>query len=390
MSGHIREERHGAVIEGEAAKGFENVVEAFADNFSPRHPCVEVGASFAAYRDGEPVVRLWGGFADETHGRRWDEHTICNFYSATKGVGAACVAILADRGLIDYEKPVAAYWPEFAANGKQDITVSVALSHRGGLSGVREPLQPEDLYDWDKMAGLIAAAAPLWEPGDRAGYHAITWGYICGELVRRSTGKTIGAFLRDEVSGPLGADLFIGLKTPPANQIADMVPPKGPPTQSLAEPHEILRLTLGNPVVEAHVSNHQGWREAEIPAANGHGNGDGLARLYGAFANEGRLGGTRLLGQRAIETAVREVFRGEDFNLGAEIGWSAGGFFLNNIWKWYGPDPGAFGHSGWGGSYGFADPKNRVGVGYVPNQMDTNLQGDPRAMRLIAALYASL
>ncbi len=377
-------------VHGAVKKGFEKVREAFIANFSADLPCHEVGATFAAYAKGEQVVSLWGGHADAARRVPWQEHTIVNVFSSTKGVAAACLAILHSRGLLDYAAPVAKYWPEFAANGKDKITVAEALSHRGGLSGLREPTTIEDVCNWPVMIRKIEAAAPLWTPGSTAGYHAITWGFISGEILRRIAGQSIGAFLESEAAKPLGADLVIGVKKSTPNPIADMIPPTGPETQTLAAMSEILKLTLGNPIIEAKVANEPRWRAAEIPAANGHGNAEGLARLYSAFANGGRFGGTQLLSPAAIAASTKEVFRGVDMNLGKVIGWSAGGFFLNNEFKWYGPHDEAFGHSGWGGSYGFADPVQQVGVGYVPNQMDTNLQGDPRAMRLISALYDCL
>jgi CubicO group peptidase (beta-lactamase class C family) len=266
----------------------------------------------------------------------------------------------------------------------------MVLSHRAGLSGVRAPLTPADIYDWPKMTTVLAEAEPLWEPGSTAGYHAITWGFLVGELVRRVTGHSIGQFLSKEIAGPLRADFAIGIDDNLANPIADLIPPKGPPAQTLAEPSEILRLTLGNPTIEAHRANDRDWRKAEIPAANGHGNAEGLARIYGALANGGRLDDFTLMTSATIRRATREVFRGVDMNLGTETRWSLGGFYLNNIARWYGPNDESFGHSGWGGSSGYADPKAKLGVGYVANQMDTNLQGDPRSTRLIAAIYDCL
>ena len=378
-------------LHGVVKPGFEPVREAFKDNFSDRHACHEVGATFSAYVSGQPVVHLWGGHADKAKTKEWTEHTVVNMFSSTKGVAAACLALLNSRGLLNYEAKVADYWPQFGQSGKERITVSQLLSHKGGLSGLREPTTIDDVCNVPVLVRRLEAAEPLWEPGKISGYHAITWGHLAGELVRRISGKSIGTFLRDELAGPLGADLFIGVKKDnPNNPIAEMIRAPGVQTQTLAEMSEILKLTLGNPVIEAEVANEARWQESEIPAANGQGNGEGLARLYAMLANGGNFKGRAYISSTAIAHATKEVFRGVDMNLGKEIGWGAGGFFLNNDLKWYGPNDEAFGHSGWGGSYGFADPVAKVGVGYVPNQMDTNLQGDPRAMRLIEALYACL
>jgi CubicO group peptidase (beta-lactamase class C family) len=375
-------------IHGHVDKRFEKVREAFIGNFSPEHPCHEVGATFSAYLHGEPVVQLWGGYADAARTRPWTEHTVVNMFSSTKGVTCCCLALLNSRRLLDYDARVTKYWPEFGQNGKEKITVAQLLSHQAGLSGLREPTTIDDICNWPVMIRKLEQAAPLWEPGTVSGYHAITWGFLAGELIRRVSGKSAGQFLREEFADRIGADLFIGLsKDNKSNPIAEQIKASGEQTQTLAEMSEILKLTLSNPVIQAEVANERRWQEAEIPAANGQGNAEGLARLYSIFANEGRFGGRTFLLPEAIARATKEVFRDVDINLGKVIGWSAGGFFLNNEWRWYGPNDGAFGQSGWGGSYGFADPEQHVSVGYVPNQMDTNLQGDPRAMRLIAALY---
>ncbi len=377
-------------IHGTVVRGFEKVRDVFRDNFDGDHACRETGATFSAYVGGRSVVHLWGGHADKAKTVPWTEHTVVNMFSSTKGVAACCLAVLHGRGQLDYNAPVAKYWPEFAQNGKAKITVAQALSHQGGLSGLREPLTIADVCNWSTMVERLAAAAPLWEPGTAAGYHAVTWGFLAGEILRRIAGKSIGTFLREDVAGPIGADVFIGLTPSAAHPIAEMIKAQGEQSQTFAELSEILKLTLGNPVIEAEVANEPRWQQAEVPAANGQGNAEGLARLFSAFATGGAFEGRTLLPQAAIGEATREVFYGVDMNLGKEIGWGAGGFIVRNEWRWFGPNSEAFGHSGWGGSLGFADPKVGVSVGYVPNQMDINLQGDPRALRLISALYDCL
>jgi CubicO group peptidase (beta-lactamase class C family) len=366
--------KHVIEIHGSIRRGFEKVRDAFVDNFSPTHPCVEVGASFSAYLRGEPVVQLYAGHADKARTRPWTEHTVVNMFSSSKGVTACCLTLLNSRGLMDYAAKVTKYWPEFGQSGKENITVAQLLSHQAGLSGVREPTTIDDICKW--------------EPGTVSGYHPLTWGFLAGELIRRVTGKSPGQFLRAEFGEPLGADIFFGINRDNGkNPIAEMIEADGPQTQTFAEMTEILRLSLGNPVIEAGVANEPRWQEAEIPAANGQANAEGLARLYSIFANGGRFGDKTFVLPEAIARATKEKFRDLDMNLGKVIGWSEGGFFLNNEWRWYGPNDESFGQSGWGGSFGFADPTQHVSVGYVPNQMDTNLQGDPRAMRFIGALY---
>jgi len=378
-------------IDGYTAPGFERVYDAFARNFDEDTECPEVGAAFSVIHEGQCVVDLYGGYADAAKTRPWTADTIVNTFSTTKGVGAICISVLEDRGLIDYAAPVAHYWPEFAAAGKGHITVAMALSHQGGLSGLRTPLTIDDLFDWDRITGLIAAAAPLWEPGSVAGYHAITWGFLAGELVRRVTGgMTLRAFLQEEVAGPLDAQFHVGTPEALFPSVAEMIAPRGEPVQSLAEMTEILELTLGNPLIEAEVANRRDFQVAELAALNGTGNARAIARLYAPFALGGNYSGRAVLSADAIRRAVAPQFVGIDMNLGTDIRWGAAGFFGNNPRQWYGPNAAAFGHSGWGGSMGYADPEARVSVGYVLNQMDANLHGDPRSMRLVAALYQSL
>lgn len=378
-------------IHGHTASGFERVYEAFVRNFDADSDCPEIGASFSVTLKGECVVDLYGGYADAGRSRPWSADTIVNTYSTTKGIAAICISVLEDRGELDYSAPVAKYWPEFAAEGKENISVATALSHQAGLSGLRTQLSIEDLFDWDRMTGLIAASRPLWAPGNQAGYHAITWGFIAGELVRRATGgMTLRDFLQSEVAGPIGAQFHIGTPERLFPRVAEMAAPRGEPVQTLAEMTEILKLTLGNPLIEAEVANRRDFQSAELAALNGIGNARGVARLYAPFANQGTYGGRRILASKAIQRAVSPQFVGVDMNLGTDVRWGAAGFFGNNPHQWYGPNSASFGHSGWGGSMGYADPVAGLSVGYVPNQMDAKLNGDPRSIRLVEALYQSL
>ena len=185
----------------------------------------DVGASFCATQDGEIVIDLWGGHADAEKTRPWVEDTIVNVYSTTKTMCALTALLVADRGELDFAAPVAKYWPEFAANGKEGVTVAHLMSHSAGLSGWKEPISGDVLYDWDKATSLLAAQAPYWEPGTKAGYHALTQGYLVGEVVRRITGKTLGTVFREEIAGPLGADFHIGLPASEDGRVADLIPP---------------------------------------------------------------------------------------------------------------------------------------------------------------------
>ncbi|HEY3887738.1 MAG TPA: serine hydrolase domain-containing protein [Caulobacteraceae bacterium] len=374
-------------IQGSARAGFEPVEEAFRVNFAEDSPLPDIGASFAVIQGDSVVVDLWAGHADLAKTRPWRRDTLANVYSSTKGVAAACTTLLHSRGRLDYDKPVAHYWPEFAQAGKGEITVGLLLSHQAGLSGLRAPCSIEDLYDWDLMAERLAAEAPLWAPGSVAGYHAITWGFLIGELVRRIDGRSIGAYLRDELCAPLEADVFIGVPADQDARVAEIVKPRVEPVQSLAAMTDILKLTLGNPVIEAEVPNNRAWRAAEIPAANGNANAMGLAKIFAPLANKGSFRGTEYFSPAALARATAQRFVGIDINLGVEIRWSSG-FFGNNPQRWYGPNDAAFGHSGWGGSMAFADPDVGLSMAFAMNQMDANLHGDPRTIRLVDAVYA--
>lgn len=376
-------------VHGSVAPGFEPVAEAFRANFNPAEPVPDIGASFAVVRDDETVVDLWAGHADPGLTRPWRAETVTNVFSTTKGVAAACLARLASLGRLDYEAPVARYWPEFAQAGKGTVTVAQALAHQAGVSGLRAPTSVEDLFDWELMVDRIARAEPLWPPGSTSGYHAITWGFIAGELVRRIDGRSIGTFLREELAGPLGADVFIGLPPSEDDRYAVIARPPAEQTQTLAEASEILALTLGNPVIEGDAPNERAWRAAEIPAAGGMANALGLARFYAPLANGGASRGRSYFTPEAIARATEVRFAGVDMNLGVAVRWGAG-FFGNNAARWYGPSDMAFGHSGWGGSTGFFDPEQRLAVGFAMNQMDANLNGDPRTIRLVGALYDCL
>lgn len=372
------------VIHGTVAPGFDAVRTAFAANFSAAQAVPDVGASFAVYRGDDLVVDLWAGEAAPR--APWSRTTITNVFSTSKGVTSACLALLNSRGALDYEAKVTRYWPQFGANGKGDVTVDQLLSHQAGLSGLRTPTSVEDLFDWDLMTARLAAAEPLWTAGSTAGYHAITWGFLAGELVRRIDGRSLGRFLAEELAGPLEADVFIGLPQAEDQRFAPMIRPPGEQTQTLAEMSDILRLTLANPAIEAEVPNRRDWRAAEIPAAGACANALGLARLYGPLASDGVFQGRRFYEPGVTAQATRERFSGVDINLGVAVRWGAG-FFGNNEQQWYGPNSAAWGHSGWGGSCAFFDPSTRLAVAFAMNQMDANLQGDPRTGRFVETVY---
>ena len=377
-------------VHGECAPRFAAVREAFEANFAQGR---EVGASFAATLDGEPIVDLWGGFADAARTRPWQRDTIVNVFSTTKAMAALVAHQLADRGRLDLDAPVAELWPEFAAAGKHSLPVRWLLSHQAGLAALREPLPPEALFDWKRMTAALAAERPWWEPGSASGYHAMTFGYLVGEVVRRAGGRSLGALFRDEVARPLGADFHIGLPASEDARVAELVPPSAAEVaaagQAPPDPESLLGKVMGNPPLDARLANTAPWRRAEIPAANGHGNARSVARVMAALALGGELGGTRVIGAPALERATSEQCLGQDLVLPLPMRWGLG-FMLSHPGLPLGPSPRAFGHGGWGGSLGIADPDARVSWAYVMNQMSAGTLGDTRAFELAQALYAAL
>ena len=385
---------HQPAIHGHCDERFTAVRTAFEENFRDR---AELGAAVSVSVGGETVVDLWGGWADAARTRPWERDTLVNVWSTTKGPTALCAHVLADRGLLDLDAPVAVYWPEFAAAGKEKVLVRHLLSHRAGLSGLREPHSLAELCDWDLTTERLAATEPWWEPGTVSGYHAFTYGFLVGEVVRRVSGLRPGAFLEREVTGPLGIDFTIGLPEKDAGRAAELV---HPPVVSSSEQAAIFaQLTpaalaaLTNPVAGAAEANTPEWRAAEIPAANGHGTARAVAALYGIFAGRGCYGGLRVLSPEAAERvregqgSCRDLVLGIGLGNDTELGL---GLWLSGAEGSYGPNPRAFGHDGFGGSCGLADPESGVSLGYVMNRMGPHIANDPRKTALVDALYSAL
>ncbi|MGP3917185.1 serine hydrolase domain-containing protein [Nonomuraea sp. 10N515B] len=336
----------------------------------------DVGASAAVYVDGEPVVDLWGGYADAGRTVPWQRDTITNVWSTTKTMTALCALILADRGELDLTAPVAAYWPEFAAAGKERVQVRHVLSHTAGLPGFDAGTTVEDLYDWEKTTARLAAQPPLWEPGTESGYHAVTQGYLIGEVVRRITGRTLGTFLAEEVAGPLGADFHIGLPPEDDHRVAPVIPPADPP--GAARPD-----TPPGPEIRAADANTAAWRRAEIPAVNGHGNARSVAAIQSVLACAGTVNGVRLSSPSGCERALEAQHYGVDRYLGARMRYGMG-------YGIYGGQRACF-WGGWGGSLVFIDFDARMTVAYVMNHMvDQGGLGDERGLGIVLAAYGGL
>ncbi|WP_406835298.1 serine hydrolase domain-containing protein [Streptomyces sp. AHU1] len=344
----------------------------------------DVGASAAVYVDGEPVADVWGGYADADRSVDWERDTLTAVNSTTKNMTALCALVLADRGELDLSAPVAAYWPEFAAAGKEDVLVRHVLSHTAGLPDLPGPTTVEELHDWEGVTAGLAARAPEWEPGTAAGYHALTFGFLVGEIVRRVTGRSLGEFFAEEVAGPLGADFHIGLPTGHDHRVAPLVPPPSLTDEYAADappgPDGTRRKNTGVTIRVKDV-NSVAWRRAQIPAVNGFGNARSVALVQSVLANRGSAGGVRLLSPEGCGPAWQEVFRGDDRVLGTPMCWTAGFARFGD----------AFGWGGWGGSLVVSDPGSRMTVAYVMNQMiDRERQEDDRGMEIVTAAYSGL
>jgi CubicO group peptidase (beta-lactamase class C family) len=371
-------------IEGSVARGFEPVGEQFAANFRREGDDSDVGASFSVYRHGECVVDLWGGYVDQEKKRPWRRNTLANVYSTTKGIVAVAMAMAVERGRIDYGAPVARYWPEYASNGKQDTTVAHALSHQAGLPGFAAPTAPEDIYDWTGACAKLAAQAPSWVPGENTSYHACTYGFLAGEIFRRAMGETLGAFIARELASPLGADIHLGLAASEDVRVAPMIAPASPPDLAALKLTPVALMALVNPALDPAQANTRAWRAAELGAMNMHATADGVARVYAALANGGVLNGAHVLAPATRARMLEVQSTRRDMLLGFDAHWTHG--VPLNTTGVFGPNSKAFGHTGWGGSFGFADLEAGLGAAYVMNRMGPDLIGDARAVALCAAI----
>jgi CubicO group peptidase (beta-lactamase class C family) len=339
----------------------------------------ELGVRFSVVEKGEVVFDAWAGFADRERTRPFDDRTLTPIFSTTKAIAAILIARLVDAGKLAYDRPVADVWPEFAAAGKGEITVEQVMSHQAGLPGFLEPMDPAEWFDWDAICAKLAAMTPMWPPGTASGYHAITFGYLAGEIFRRVDGRTMGTALREDIAGPLGLDLFIGLPDSEFPRVASLEKPKS--AAKFGKITDPIRAAFLTRWASPGGRGTADWRRAEIPSANGHATALDLARLMGALATDGTLDGQTILSPARIH--------GRDLVLPYEVSWAAG-VMRNSAGEIYGPNPNSFGHSGWGGSCAFADPERGVAMAYVMNKQDAELIGDGRAKRLIRAAYEGL
>jgi CubicO group peptidase (beta-lactamase class C family) len=377
-----------AEVQGTVAAGLEPVREAFAATFDRGGDYAEVGAALCVYRGGDRIVDLWGGFADAGRTRPWTPDTLVNVWSTTKAATAACVARLVAEGKLAYGQRVAEVWPEFGQGGKDRITVAQVMSHQAGLPGFLEPTTLDDFYDWDLVTRRLAAQPPVFEPGTLSSYHASTYGFLAGEIVRRAAGRSLGVLFAQDIAGPLGADFHIGLPMSEEPRVAELIPADHPAEVPLEQLPLPVRLGLSNPEQDPARVNTRAWRAAELPALNGHASARGVARLAAALANDGEIDGVRILSPDALAQMTAIVADREDLLLGFNPQWGMG--VAHNLIGVYGPNPRTFGHSGWGGSFGCADPDAHLAIGYVCNHMGPELVGDPRSRALVQAVYDAL
>ena len=388
-------------VHGFVADKFSPVREAFEANFASG---ADVGASCCATLEGETVVDLWGGFADQAKTRPWEKDTILTVYSTTKTMTALTALLLADRGELDFDAPVARYWPEFAANGKERTLVSHVMSHASGLSAWKEPVTAmEDLYNWEKMTSLLAAQAPLWEAGTASGYHSITFGFLVGEIVRRITGKSLGTVFREEIAEPLGADFHIGLPASADSRVAEIIPIaladnwRQDNTGKFAF-SEIQQLTFMNLPRDypwagsTAVANTRAWRAAEIPAVNGHGNARSIGEIHCILANGGIAKGRRFMSEAGCRKVLEQQIDGPDLVMASlkparfGMGFALPGPLLDLEL----PNPNTIHWGGGGCSWIFIDMDARTTFAYAANKTDRRPMSDPRPFRAMQAFWQAL
>jgi CubicO group peptidase (beta-lactamase class C family) len=375
-------------LQGQLDARFEPLRDVLADGLASGADC---GLSLVVDVDGQTVADVWGGFADEARTRPWERDTIVNVWSTTKTVTSLAVLMLADRGLVDLDAPVARYWPEFAAQGKEGVLVRHLMSHTSGVAGWNTPFTVPDLYDLERSTAALAAQAPWWEPGTASGYHALTFGHLLGEVVRRVTGKSLTRFVEQEIAGPLDADFSIGAREADWGRCAEIIPPPPLPFDLASlDPESVLVKVATGPVADATAPNTPPWRRAEIGAANGHGNARSVARVMSALTLGGTVGGVRLLSPGTIEHVFREQAHGTDLFLGVPLRFGIGYGLPEPAGVPFLPEGKICFWGGWGGSVIIMDLDRRATISYMMNKMQPGLVGSDVSARYVGAIYKLL
>jgi CubicO group peptidase (beta-lactamase class C family) len=388
MRPQTRRGEHSVVVQGTCAGQFGAVRTALEENLASGE---ELGASIFVDLDGERVVDLWGGSRDEDRATPWTEDTITNVWSTTKTVTSLAAMVLVSRGRLDPYAPVARYWPEFAAAGKEGIEVRHLMSHTSGVSGWDPPFTVEDMYDWESATARLAGQAPWWEPGTASGYHANNQGHLVGEVLRRITGTPLKQFVAEELAGPLGADFQIGAREQDWGRIAPVVPPPPLPIDLAALPPDspVVR-TFTGPVADAARANTPGWRRADMGALNGHGNARSVARLLSVVARGGEVDGVRLLSPEAIDMIFDQQSDGTDLVLGVPVRFGIGWALPKPELVPYVPEGRICFWGGWGGSLIITDLERRLTISYMMNKMAPGIIGSARSEGYVRAVYDAL
>ena len=376
-------------IHGQCDPRFAPVEQAFRQNFAAGK---EAGASLTVIHENEMVVDLWGGFTQADRSQTWERDTIVNVFSTTKMATALCVLLLADRGEIDLDAPVCRYWPEYTSHGKDSILVRQVLSHTAGVPGFSPRVTFEDLYDREKVTHLLEAEKPWWKPGTKLGYHTLTYGFLLGEIVWRVTGKTLGGFLHDEITAPLGIDFYIGLPEQEESRVAEAIPTKQNLTSLQVAVIKLLfpkaMKIFVNPRLDVSNFNTRACHAAEIPAGNGIGNARSVAQLGSILANGGDYHGKQVLSRSIVEHAITEQVRGRDMiAFGRPSAWGLGLLLLNKDLLL---GPRSFYATGLGGSVCVMDLERKVSLAYVMNRMAELSEGDSRSIPLVHQLWVCL
>ncbi len=372
------------IIYGEVARGFETVREVFAGHFESGE---EIGAGFCIYKDGAPLVDLWGGHQDRQKTKPWEQDTLIGVFSCTKYITALVAALCVERGEFSYDDTVARHWPDFAQQGKGDVTIAQLLSHQAGLSGITDTeWVASDWFDLEKLEATLAAQKPLFAPGSVSGYHPVTFGPLANAVIRRASGRTIGQILREEIAGPLGIDFHLGLPEAEHGRCADLRKPSA--MADFGEPNAATKAAFFNKHGSPGGRGITLWRETEFGGSNGHGTAKSLARLA-QMVLDGAIEGTSFLSPDTLAALTKTRVSGMNLVLPFDLNIAAG-LMKNTPNHFYGPSDDCFGHSGWGGSCLWADRETELSGAYVMNKMSNHLLGDPRPRALIEAVYAAL
>ncbi|KIX06531.1 uncharacterized protein Z518_04507 [Rhinocladiella mackenziei CBS 650.93] len=380
-----------AKVEGHSDPQFSELRSYFEEQIAAGE---ELGASICVNIDGKNVVDIWGGWSDEAKTVPWTQDTIVNVWSSTKTIAALATLIQAERGALSVDDPVSKYWPEFGENGKDGVLVRHFLSHTSGVSGWEGPITYEEVYDWNLSVSRLAKQAPWWEPGTQSGYHSVTMGHLLGEIVKRTGGKPMKQFVAEEIAGPLKADFQIGALEKDWSRISPVIPPPPMFDFSQLDPDSLTRKTFANPPIDANVANTPAWRQADLPAVNGHTNARGLARMLSVITLGGTVDGVKLLSPETIDSIFRVQSSGVDAVIGAPltfgIGYGLADETTRSTVPWLPPGNRICFWAGWGGSAGIMDLDRKITFAYTMNSMGPGVLGNRRTEEYFKKVYKAL